>query len=127
MKDAMKEAFSVLNRRADQIYVDLDVDVDLVVDVVVEDVDVDVLEVEELLFAALHHDLGKLGTKEEMHYIPNDSDWHIKNQGAYYKINNNDHYIYSLDEIYQIAQTNMIDPITRTKIFNHEIIRVRIK
>lgn len=27
MKDAMKEAFSVLNRRADEIYVDLDVDV----------------------------------------------------------------------------------------------------
>ena len=27
MKDAMKEAFSILNRRADEIYVDLDVDV----------------------------------------------------------------------------------------------------
>jgi len=50
-----------------------------------------------------------------------------EDNGYYYTINNNDHYIYSLDEIYQIAQTNMIDPITRKKIFNHEIVRVRIK
>ena len=42
---------------------------------------------EELLFAAFHHDLGKLGLKGEMHYIPNDSDWHIKNRGDFYKRN----------------------------------------
>jgi hypothetical protein len=42
---------------------------------------------EELIFAALHHDLGKLGIKDELHYIPNDSDWHIKNRGEYYKRN----------------------------------------
>jgi hypothetical protein len=42
---------------------------------------------EELVFAALHHDLGKLGIKGELHYIPNDSDWHIKNRGEYYKRN----------------------------------------
>jgi len=44
-------------------------------------------EQEELLFCAFHHDLGKLGVKGEMHYSPNDSDWHIKNRGDYYKRN----------------------------------------
>ena len=44
---------------------------------------------EELLFAALHHDLGKLGIKGELHYIPNDSKWHIENRGEYYKRNPN--------------------------------------
>jgi hypothetical protein len=36
---------------------------------------------EEMIFSALHHDLGKLGIKGEMHYLPNDSEWHIKNKG----------------------------------------------
>jgi len=42
---------------------------------------------EELIFVALHHDLGKLGTKEELHYAPNDSKWHIENRGELYKRN----------------------------------------
>ena len=42
---------------------------------------------EELLFTALHHDLGKLGIKGELHYVANDSDWHVKNRGEYYKRN----------------------------------------
>ena len=44
--------------------------------------------IEELVFSCLNHDLGKLGTNAEPFYIPNDSDWHIKNQGAHYKYNN---------------------------------------
>jgi hypothetical protein len=43
---------------------------------------------EELIFVALHHDLGKLGTKNELHYAPNDSEWHIKNKGEVYTRNN---------------------------------------
>jgi hypothetical protein len=43
---------------------------------------------EELIFVALHHDLGKLGTKSELHYAPNDSEWHIKNKGEVYTRNN---------------------------------------
>jgi hypothetical protein len=43
---------------------------------------------EELVFSCINHDLGKLGTNEQPFYIPNDSDWHIKNHGAHYKINN---------------------------------------
>lgn len=42
---------------------------------------------EELIFCALHHDLGKLGIKGEIHYIPNDNDWQIKNQGKLFKSN----------------------------------------
>ena len=43
---------------------------------------------EELVFSCLNHDLGKLGTNDKPFYIPNDSEWHIKNQGAHYKYNN---------------------------------------
>ena len=42
---------------------------------------------EELIFCALHHDLGKLGIKGEIHYIPNDNEWQIKNQGKLFKSN----------------------------------------
>ena len=40
---------------------------------------------EEVIFAALHHDLGKVGDLENDYYVPNDSKWHIENQGKYYK------------------------------------------
>ena len=42
---------------------------------------------EELIFAAMHHDLGKVGDLEEDYYIPQDSDWHRKNQGSIFKHN----------------------------------------
>jgi hypothetical protein len=42
---------------------------------------------EELFFSALHHDLGKLGDGEKPHYIPEESDWHRKNQNSAFKIN----------------------------------------
>lgn len=42
---------------------------------------------EELVFAAINHDLGKLGEDSKPNYLPNDNDWQIKNQGAHYKIN----------------------------------------
>lgn len=42
--------------------------------------------VEELIFSAINHDLGKLGYKDQPHYLPNDSDWHVK-QGFYFKYN----------------------------------------
>lgn len=44
---------------------------------------------EELLFAAFHHDLGKLGVKGELQYVPNDSQWHIDKMGQIYKSNPN--------------------------------------
>ena len=42
---------------------------------------------EEMLFAAVHHDLGKLGDGNNPYYIPEDSEWHIKNRGMVYKVN----------------------------------------
>ena len=50
-------------------------------------------EVEELLFAALHHDLGKLGDGNHPYYVPNPSDWHVKNQGAIFTQNGELHYM----------------------------------
>ena len=42
---------------------------------------------EELVFAAMHHDLGKVGDLEHDYYIPQDSDWHRKNRDEIYKHN----------------------------------------
>ncbi len=48
---------------------------------------------EELLFAAFHHDLGKLGTKDGPLYLPEESDWHRKNQNSMFKHNGELHYM----------------------------------
>ena len=37
---------------------------------------------EEMIFSALHHDLGKVGDLEHDYYIPCESEWHRKNQGS---------------------------------------------
>jgi hypothetical protein len=50
-------------------------------------------EVEELLFAALHHDLGKLGDGSKPYYIPEESDWHRKKTGSIFKQNPEIHYM----------------------------------
>jgi len=42
---------------------------------------------EEQVFSAINHDLGKLGRDGQPAYLPNDSEWHVKNQGAIYKPN----------------------------------------
>ena len=42
---------------------------------------------EELIFAAMHHDLGKVGDLTEDYYIPQDSEWHRKNRGEIFKHN----------------------------------------
>tara|TARA_R110002126_G_scaffold97983_7_gene227834 strand:- start:668 stop:1417 length:750 start_codon:yes stop_codon:yes gene_type:complete len=42
---------------------------------------------EELIFAAINHDLGKIGSEEAEQYIHNPSDWHRKNQGKLYTNN----------------------------------------
>ena len=36
---------------------------------------------EELIFACIHHDLGKVGDLDHDYYILNESEWHRKNQG----------------------------------------------
>ena len=40
---------------------------------------------EEVIFAAMHHDLGKVGDLDTDYYVPNDSTWHVQNRGEYFK------------------------------------------
>ena len=42
---------------------------------------------EELMFCALNHDLGKYGDLEKDLYVPNPSEWHRKNQGSLWNLN----------------------------------------
>jgi hypothetical protein len=51
--------------------------------------DVSNFSYEELMFAAMHHDLGKAGFPGEGEevYIVNDSEWHRKNQGSVFTQN----------------------------------------
>jgi hypothetical protein len=55
---------------------------------------------EELLFAAFHHDLGKLGDKGNLHYVSNDSQWHVKNRGEFYKRNTELSYLTATDRTF---------------------------
>jgi hypothetical protein len=43
--------------------------------------------VDELVFCAINHDLGKLGTNDNPFYVPNTESWQIEKQGVYYKYN----------------------------------------
>lgn len=47
---------------------------------------------QELVFSALHHDLGKLGNEQGPYYLDQDSDWHRK-RGELYKYNDNMQYM----------------------------------
>lgn len=47
---------------------------------------------QELVFAALHHDLGKLGTEDTPYYLDQDSDWHRK-RGELFKHNESIQYM----------------------------------
>ena len=49
--------------------------------------DISTYTVEEMHFAALFHDLGKMGQQEGEYYKPNDSQWHIDKLGQVYKFN----------------------------------------
>ena len=42
---------------------------------------------EEAIFAAMFHDLGKVGDLEEPYYVPQTSDWHRENRGELYRYN----------------------------------------
>lgn len=59
---------------------------------------------DELLFAAFHHDLGKLGSKGKIHYVDNPSDWHVKNQGKTYVSNSELSYLTHTDRTFFLLQ-----------------------
>lgn len=47
----------------------------------------------EMFFAAIHHDLGKLGDGNSPYYVPAESEWHFKNKGTVFNINKNLHFM----------------------------------
>jgi hypothetical protein len=64
---------------------------------------------EELAFSAIHHDLGKLGDKEQGEYYQiQESDWHRKNRGEIFKFNPNLQYMDVVDRALFILQQYQI-------------------
>lgn len=64
---------------------------------------------EELAFSAIHHDLGKLGDKEQgEYYLPQDNDWYIKNRGEVFKFNSELQYMDVADRSLYILQQYQI-------------------
>ena len=59
---------------------------------------------QELQFATLHHDLGKLGEPNEPYYVEQDSDWHRKTLGQNYKYNNTIQYMSVTDRAHYMLQ-----------------------
>ena len=57
---------------------------------------------EELIFSAMHHDLGKVGSLDGDYYVPNDSEWHRKNQGKIYNHNPSVHYMNVTDRTFYL-------------------------
>ena len=52
-----------------------------------EGVDTTTFTIEELIFAAINHDLGKMGDEEQDSYIPQDDKWRREKLGEDYKFN----------------------------------------
>lgn len=59
---------------------------------------------QELRFATLHHDLGKLGDPGEPYYVEQDSEWHRKTLGQNYKYNNTIQYMSVTDRAHYLLQ-----------------------
>ena len=73
----------------------------------------DTFTFEELIFSALNHDLGKIGTEEGEYYIPNDSQWH-KERGQIYKLNGTIDYMKVPDRSLYLLQQHGI-PVTQNE------------
>ena len=59
---------------------------------------------ETVIFVAIHHDLGKVGDGESNWYVPNDSQWHIENQGKIYNTNADMHWMNTNDRTLYLLQ-----------------------
>ena len=59
---------------------------------------------EELVFSALHHDLGKVGDLEHDYYIPQDNEWRRKNMGEIFKHNEKCEYMSVTDRAFFLLQ-----------------------
>ena len=59
---------------------------------------------EELVFSALHHDLGKVGDLEHDYYIPQDNEWRRKNMGEIFTHNPKCEYMSVTDRAFFLLQ-----------------------
>ena len=59
---------------------------------------------EELVFSAIHHDLGKVGDLEHDYYIPQDNEWRRKNMGEIFKHNEKCEYMSVTDRAFYLLQ-----------------------
>jgi len=60
---------------------------------------------EELVFTAMHFNLGKFGSFTEPLFVPQDNDWFVKNRGEIYKFNPSCQYMKTSDRsIYLLQQ-----------------------
>ena len=63
---------------------------------------------ENIIFCAIHHDLGKIGNLDYDYYIPNESEWHRINQGKMYDYDANLHYMTVTDRsVWLLNQFNV--------------------
>ena len=64
---------------------------------------------EELIFAAIHHDLGKVGDMDKDYYVPQDSEWHRKNRGEIFVHNGDLQYMTVTDRaIFLLNQFGLV-------------------
>lgn len=62
---------------------------------------------EELVFSAINHDLGKLGTNEKPFYVPNTDQWEIDKRGIFYKYNYDHHMRIADRSLYVLQQAGI--------------------
>ena len=72
---------------------------------------------EELLFAAFHHDLGKLGDGKEPYYLPQTSEWHQKNKKEYFTHNPKLQYFDVTDRAFWLLNQYGIPYTEKEKIY----------
>ena len=69
---------------------------------------------EEVIFAAMHHDLGKVGDMDKDYYVPQESEWHRKNRGEIFTHNGELQYMTVTDRaIYLLNQCQI--PMTENE------------
>jgi hypothetical protein len=74
----------------------------------------------ELVFAALNHDLGKIGDENGTYYIPEKSEWHREKQNKYFSHNKDIAYLTVFDRtMYLLSQYGV-------KISQSELLAIRL-
>ena len=64
---------------------------------------------DELIFAAIHHDLGKVGDMDKDYYVPQESEWHRKNKGEIFTHNDDLQYMTVTDRaIFLLNQFGLV-------------------